>query len=190
MPRQATIALFSRVLQNNSVCPFNTVFWLLIFTGRDTSWPPWLSCWPGEHWSHRRNFSGISFLFGGIYVPVSSSLYDKICITKKAFRGRGAEWRKVLWNQSCSQSFVCLVYYLVLSKYETGTDAPIHKELPARQPSGVPVELVWESILPRKSFILFFVKWSNAWNAFERITRENEGAIWSISVNSALPHES
>lgn len=28
-----------------------------------------------------------------------------------------------------------LLYYSVLSKYETGTDAPIHKEVPARQPS-------------------------------------------------------
>lgn len=178
-------AVFNRVLQKNSVCPFNIVFWLLIFTGRDASWPPRLGCRPGEHWSHRRNFSGISFLFGGIYVPVSSSLSYEICVTEKAFRGRGAEWRKVLWNQSCPQSFVCLVYYLVTLqicnwKWCTRSyqlDSPLVCQPWARLGKHS----------ARKPFTPCFTKWNNAWNAFERITRENEGTLWSISVNSALP---
>lgn len=31
VPGQVTIAIFSRVLQKHSVCPFHIVFWLLIF---------------------------------------------------------------------------------------------------------------------------------------------------------------
>lgn len=83
VPGQTMIALFSRVLQKNSAWSFDIVFWLFIFTGRDTSWPSGHSCWSGEHWSHWRNFSGIPFLFGGIYVPVSNSLYWKTCIPKR-----------------------------------------------------------------------------------------------------------
>lgn len=185
MPGQVTIAIFSRVLQKHSVCPFNIVFWLLIFTGRDTSWPPRLSCWPGEHWSHRRNFSGIPFLIGGIYVPVSSNLYYKICITKKAFKGRGAEWRKVLRNQSCPH--YCIIQYCPNMRLE------LMHQYTRRYQLGNPLCQPWARLgkhFARKSFTLFFIKWSNAWNAFERITRENEGTIWNISVNSALPHES
>lgn len=74
----------NRVLQRNSAWSFDKIFfWLFIFTGRDTSWPSRHSCWSGEHWSHWRNFSGIPFLFGGICVPVSNSLYWKTCIPKR-----------------------------------------------------------------------------------------------------------
>lgn len=83
VPAQTITALFSRVLQENSAWSFDSIFWLFIFTGRDTSWPSRHSCWSGEHRSHWRNFSGIPFLFGGICIPVSNSLYWKTCVPKR-----------------------------------------------------------------------------------------------------------
>lgn len=167
VPGQTMIALFSRVLQKNSAWSFDIVFWLFIFTGRDTSWPSRHSCWSGEHWSHWRNFSGIPFLFGGIYVPVSNSLYWKTCIPKRC---RMEEGTMKPIQLTALLSAYSVIWYSSNMDWCTNTQgATFQATLWCAS-----LELGWESILLGSLSHCFFVKSSNAWNAFERITRENE----------------
>lgn len=158
VPGQTITALFSRVLQKNSAWSFDNIFWLLIFTGRDTSWPSRHSCWSGKYWSHWRNFSGIPFVFGGICVPVSNSLYWKTCVPKRCRTEEG------IMKPIQLSELVCLLYDLILFKYGLDWCINAHKKLPSalgKHSSG-------------KSSTLFFVKLNNAWNAFKKIIRENE----------------
>lgn len=160
VPGQTIIVLFSRVLQKNSAWSFDSIFfWLFIFTGRDTSGPSRHSCWSREHRSHWRNFSGIPFLFGGICVPVSNSLYWKTCIPKRCRMKEGIMKPIQLTELLSAYS---LIWY---SSNMDWNDAPMHTRCYLQ---------CWETILLGSLSHCFFVKSNNAWNAFKRITRENE----------------
>ena len=105
---------------------------MLIPTGRNASWPPRLSYWLGEHWSYRRDLSGISFFLGGVYVPVSSSYYCIIWAPRKGFEGDRCRQEESIMNP-VPFTKLCLPILLLSSLQRWGWNW-----CTARQPYGVP----------------------------------------------------